>query len=75
MHNWPLWKSAIRTGFGRQPPLWKERREKVVSAFYYGVLKFGMAHWNMELYDTPASALIKLKPEQTTLLGSEVVYA
>ena len=41
MQNWPLRKSAIRTGFGRQPPLWKERRKKAEAAFCYVVLKLG----------------------------------
>ena len=71
MHNWPcLGKTAIRTGFGRQPPLWKERRgflvSKITTAYCYR---------EIPIYDTPASALIKVNPNKRHYSGRRSLYA
>ena len=67
MHNWPcLGKTAIRTGFGRQPPLWKERRGFLVSKI---TTAYNLK--NLELSNTPNSLYIG-EPELTILLGLEV---
>ena len=64
MQNWPLRKSAIRTGFGRQPPLWKERRKKAGSRFLLRRTKVGN-----RLYDTPAPVINLVNPNSRHYSG------
>ena len=63
-------RSVIRAGFGRQPPLWKERRKAVeFSTAFYGVrCPLKTPALSVILSRSP-NGLNICEPELTTLLG------